>query len=341
MKKNVTAILLVFALLAGFASCRKLEDSEGFVIESKAYIVDSEGVTRDVQSIINDDGKTEYFYYDADGNKVPVKKKEVVVETNKVSVASSGESGTLSPEAQSFFDAYNDPEKFEELLDTDVTQPELVISDEVIPENTFKEIKVELGSDGKPIHTNIEKNYNDIVNSHKFTMDFVVKETMDGEEMTLPIVAIRDGENLYFETQMPVEGKGSMKFNFIITNGKCYIVIPAMRAYAEVPKEYVQEIIPSEIVTDDVEMEYVKSGEVVFEGKKYICDVYKSGNDTVKYYFADNELKRIETISGDNTSILEIKELSTKADSSKFKIPSNYFDMTKFLGENFQISDLA
>ena len=90
MKKNVTAILLVFALLAGFASCRKLEDSEGFVIESKAYIVDSEGVTRDVQSIINDDGKTEYFYYDADGNKVPVKKKEVVVETNKVSVASSG-----------------------------------------------------------------------------------------------------------------------------------------------------------------------------------------------------------------------------------------------------------
>ena len=79
MKKNVTAILLVFALLAGFASCRKLEDSEGFVIESKAYIVDSEGVTRDVQSIINDDGKTEYFYYDADGNKVPVKKKEVVV----------------------------------------------------------------------------------------------------------------------------------------------------------------------------------------------------------------------------------------------------------------------
>ena len=58
MKKNVTAILLVFALLAGFASCRKLEDSEGFVIESKAYIVDSEGVTRDVQSIINDDGKT-------------------------------------------------------------------------------------------------------------------------------------------------------------------------------------------------------------------------------------------------------------------------------------------
>ena len=216
-----------------------------------------------------------------------------------------------------------------------------MISDEVIPENTFKEIKVELGSDGKPIHTNIEKNYNDIVNSNKFTMDFVVKETMDGEEMTLPIVAIRDGENLYFETQMPVEGKGSMKFNFIITNGKCYIVIPAMRAYAEVPKEYVQEIIPSEIVTDDVEMEYVKSGEVVFEGKKYICDVYKSGNDTVKYYFADNELKRIETISGDNTSILEIKELSTKADSSKFKIPSNYFDMTKFLGENFQISDLA
>lgn len=341
MKKNITAILLVFALLAGFASCRKLEDSEGFVIESKAYIVDSEGVTRDVQSIINDEGETEYFYYDASGNKVPVKKKEVVVETNKVSVSSANDGGTLSPEAQSFFDAYNDPEKFEELIETDVTQPELSISDEVIPDSEFKEIKVELGSDGKPVHTSIEKNYNDIIKGNKFTMDFVVQQSMDGEVVTLPVVAIRDGDNLYFETQMPVEGKGSMRFNFIITNGKCYIIIPAMRAYAEVPKEYVEEIIPSEIVTDGVEMEYVKSGEVSFGGKKYICDVYKSGDDTVKYYFADNELKRIETISGDNTSILEVNELSTNADSSKFKIPSNYFDMTKFLDENFQISDLA
>ena len=47
MKKNIVAIILVFSLLLSFAACRKL-DSESIIVQTKVYIVDEEGVTRDV-----------------------------------------------------------------------------------------------------------------------------------------------------------------------------------------------------------------------------------------------------------------------------------------------------
>ena len=336
MKRNIIAILLVFALLVSFAACRKLETE--YTIETRPYVVDSNGVTQDVQSIVNSDGETEYFYYDNSGNKITVDSKDVEVETKKVAVTAPT---TLSPEAQSLFDVFNDPEKFEELMEEDATEPKLEMSDGIISDDQFNKIDTDIGSDGKPVRDKAREQYMKIVEGETFTMDMVMKTNTNGEEMALPIVAVRDGDNLFLETAMPVDGsKGAMRLQFLILNGKAYTVIPQMRAYMEVPKETIDQMGLGDIVAEETKdnSEYVESGEVKINGKTYICDVYKSEDSTIKYYFLNGELKRIETISGENTAIMEINNLSDKADKSKLVLPKGYLDLATI--KEFNLSEI-
>lgn len=336
MKRNIIAILLVFALLVSFAACRKLETE--YTIETRPYVVDSNGVTQDVQSIVNSDGVTEYFYYDNSGNKITVDSKDVEVETKKVAVTAPT---TLSPEAQSLFDVFNDPEKFEELMEEDATEPKLEMSDGIISDDQFNKIDTDIGSDGKPVRDKAREQYMKIVEGETFTMDMVMKTNTNGEEMSLPIVAVRDGDNLFLETAMPVDGsKGAMRLQFLILNGKAYTVIPQMRAYMEVPKETIDQMGLGDIVAEEAKdnSEYVESGEVKINGKTYICDVYKSEDSTIKYYFLNGELKRIETISGENTAIMEINSLSDKADKSKLVLPKGYLDLATI--KEFNLSEI-
>ena len=336
MKRNIIAILLVFALLVSFAACRKLETE--YTIETRPYVVDSNGVTQDVQSIVNSDGVTEYFYYDNSGNKITVDSKDVEVETKKVAVTAPT---TLSPEAQSLFDVFNDPEKFEELMEEDATEPKLEMSDGIISDDQFNKIDTDIGSDGKPVRDKAREQYMKIVEGETFTMDMVMKTNTNGQEMSLPIVAVRDGNNLFLETAMPVDGsKGAMRLQFLILNGKAYTVIPQMRAYMEVPKETIDQMGLGDIVAEEAKdnSEYVESGEVKINGKTYICDVYKSEDSTIKYYFLNGELKRIETISGENTAIMEINSLSDKADKSKLVLPKGYLDLATI--KEFNLSEI-
>ena len=336
MKRNIIAILLVFALLVSFAACRKLETE--YTIETRPYVVDSNGVTQDVQSIVNSDGETEYFYYDNSGNKITVDSKDVEVETKKVAVTAPT---TLSPEAQSLFDVFNDPEKFEELMEEDATEPKLEMSDGIISDDQFNKIDTDIGSDGKPVRDKAREQYMKIVEGETFTMDMVMKTNTNGQEMSLPIVAVRDGNNLFLETAMPVDGsKGPMRLQFLILDGKAYTVIPQMRAYMEVPKETIDQMGLGDIVAEEAKdnSEYVESGEVKINGKTYICDVYKSEDSTIKYYFLNGELKRIETISGENTAIMEINSLSDKADKSKLVLPKGYLDLATI--KEFNLSEI-
>ncbi len=346
MKKNIIAIFLAFAMLMSFAACRKLDESGAFVIESKVYVVDDNGVEYDVYSEVNSEGKEEFFYYDSLGNKVPVKKKDVKVETTRVAATTQSlpfNYDELSPEEQSFVDSFNDPNAFDELIDSSVVQPKLDF-EELLPEESFEEVKVEIGSDGKPVHEDIEQTYEELVKSNRFTMDFNIKGNMNGSDEVVPIVAMRDGDQLYFKVVMPVEEKGSMEFNCIIKDKQCYLIVPSMRAYFKVPAETIGEFIPSDFITEsETDIKYLYSAEVAYEGESYMCDIYEDPQgSTIKYYYKDGELKRMENIVDENNStIIEINEISGNVDSSKFKVPSNYIDMTKIMGNNFDFNSLT
>ncbi len=336
MKRNIIAIGMVFAMLVSFASCKKLPQDNDFVIESQAYIIDDAGVTHNVKSEYDENGEQVFYYEDYAGNKIVVKDKDVVVESTKVRKTTSVYEGVeLTPEEQSFLDTYNDPDAFDNLVDESLTQPELEIS-EVIPEENFEEIKVEVDSKGNPKHDDIEKRYTDIVASEKFTMDFVIQSKNNDIETIIPIYAVRDGDKMYLEMAMPVNGEGSMKIALLIRNETCYTIIPGMRAYMTAPIDSIGEIFDIGMIESDSEATYISSNEVEYNGKKYICDVYESEGSTVKYYYTDNEIKRMEaTDPNGGVSIIEFNEISGKADASKLRVPSGYIDMTKFIGQDF------
>lgn len=339
MKRNIIAICLVFALLMSFAACKRLPQDNEFVYESQVYVVDDEGVTHNVQSENDENGKQIYYYEDHNGNKVIVNNKDVVVESTKVRKTTAVYEGVeLTPEEQSFLNSYNDPDAFENLVDESLTEPELEIPD-AIPEEEFKEIEVEVDKNGNPKHDDIEKRYTDIIESGKFTMDMVLKTNSNGEEMTIPMKVIRDGEKMYLETAMPVNGEGSMRMAFLLRDNSCYFIVPGMRAYMKMPVDDLGELFNTNITEgfeSDVNADYISSSEVDYNGKKYICDVYESEGSTIKYYYNDKEIKRMEaTDPNGGMTIMEFNEVSDKADASKFKVPSGYFDMTKLMGQDF------
>ncbi len=339
MKKNIIAIVLVFAMLFAFGACKRLpQDTEGFVIESKVYVVDDDGINRTVYNEVDADGKTVYYYFDTMGNKIIVDKKDVVVETTKVAVTTTEPPVSLTPEEQSFFDMYNDPNAFENLIDSSITEPEMDISDEPIPEDSFEKIEVELDSEGKPVHGDIEQTYEELLKSKKFTLDVVFKGYLNGTETIVPMKVCRNGDKLYMETALPVEEQGALKCNIIIRDEQCYFVIPGMRAYMTAPAEEVGEMFNSDMITEvDDNAAYVSSAEVEFDGEKYLCDVYEADGATSKYYYQNGDIKRVEITEGESVSIIQFNEISSKVDNSVFKVPTNYMDITKFLN----IQDLS
>lgn len=345
MKKNIVAIILIFSMLMSFAACRKLEDSGMFVVESKVYVVDENGDEKAVQVAVDSQGVTEYYFYDTSGNRVVVKEKDVIVETTRVPVTTNEYYANLSPEEQSFFDTFNNPDAFEELIDSTVEAPKFEISDELLPEENFDEIEVETDSDGNPIHDDIDQTYEDLAESKKFTMDLNVKSIADGVETSLPIYATFDNDKLYFETAMPVNEGGAMKLNVILKDKNCYLVVPSMRAYMVIPAESLGEFVPTDILDtmeEESTLKYVSSAEVEYNGQTYICDVFEDENATVKRYYKDGELKRVETIQDENNmSIWEVNSISGNVDSSKFNVPKNYMDMTKMFTNGLSMEGLA
>lgn len=333
MKKSILAIVLVFSTLLCMASCHKL-DSENIIVESRAYIVDDEGVTRNVYNV-NDN----FYYYDANGNRKEASSDSVVIETNTY-VATTVK---LSPEQESFI-AQFDGDSLEDMMEADQTQVNLD-NDLLIPDDAFSDAKVDVDENGNPIHGDSELSYEEILEGKTFTMDVKMKTVVGGTETVAPLMFVRDGENLYFETALPLkDGVGTTRLNFLLLNGDCYIIIPSMRAYMKIPKESVGQTIPVEAFEafDGDTGKYTQSYTVDIDGKEYLCDVYENEEETItKRYYLDGQLKRIETVHGEDMSIMEFNQVSSTVDKSKFAEPKNYFDMTSLMGENFNMSSIG
>lgn len=329
MKRNILAIILVFSLLLSFAACRKL-DSESLTVQTNAYVVDDEGVTREVFNEGSD-----YFYYDADGNKVAANSKDIVVESNTYKAT---QSQTLTPEAESLLAQLENAESFEDMLEVDETQPTLE-NDELISEDAFDKIEVEVDADGNPVHEDIGLTYEEILSGDEFTLDVNMKVVSKGVETIVPYKIMKRGNDIFFETAMPrQDGKGSTRLNFLILGGDAYIVIPSMRAYMMIPKETVGEtLIPEEAFDsfDDVEGTYLQSYTVEMGNQTYICDVYENGEATTKLYYLGDQLKRMETVNGEDMTIMEFNSVSTSIDNSKFAAPKNYMDLSTVMGSDF------
>lgn len=325
--KNTVAIILVFALLLSFAACRKI-DTGSIITESKVYVVDDEGVTRDIYG----EG-SEYYYYDDEGNIKYVDSKDVVVATNKYTMV---ETHSLTPEAQSFIDSFGDVDSIEDMMQADVTVPDLD-NGELTPEDSFNDIEIEVDNEGKPVHDDATLSYEELISGNTFTIESNIQVFTNDQKNVMPMTIMRNGDNLYFETALPLTGtEGSTRVNMLFLDDTCYIIIPSMRAYLSIPKETAGEMIPSDAFDiEGIEGTYVSSSEVELDGQTYICDVYENEGSTTKYFYLNGQLRRVEAVNGADSSIIEFKNLSTDVDKSKFAVPRNYIDMSTVLGSDY------
>lgn len=293
MKRSIISILMVFVLLASFAACKKLPDD---------------------------------VYYEAPTNE----NGEVLT--------------TLSPELEDFLSSFDtsDPaqieQQFEQILDQEEVKVELEFGDAPIDDSKAEKVEVELDDDGKPDRSDMKKNYEDIMASDEFTVDMVIRQNMDGQEVNVPMYMTRSGENLFAKMSAPYEGRGTITFNMLKTDsGKLYCIVPSMRAYILLTEEEIGDIPLGEYIEEGVSnvedsSEYIDTKSVTVNGKTYECDTYKDGDITTKNYFDKDGLKRIETIDAEgNVTIVEFNKIESKADTSKFKAPVGYVDLTTIL----------
>lgn len=327
MIRKITAILLVFAVLTGFAACKRLEGNE-LEVKENVFAVDEEGVTRDVETRVNEEGKTEYYYKDSNGNEVVVDKNDVTVETTYVPVPT-----TLSDKEIDKIIESGDIGKLEDVVTEEIEEPEFEMSDGVISEETFEEVEVELDSEGKPVHGTATKTMEEIVKSGTFTIDFTVKSKIDGVENIMPVKIIKDGNKMFMETSAPLTETGKVRINMLMNDDGYFLILPVMNAYYKVPTEEMGGTVNMDDlfagfdfsdVEGDLEMKdnYESSYTVDINGKTYNCDVFNAEDGSkIKYYYLNNELKRVENTSDAGETIVEFKEISGRVDKSKFKTP--------------------
>lgn len=317
MKKSILAIVMVFALLASFTACQKLETTDGSVpvVTMRPYMTDEEGNTVYAQVEKDEEGNVKFYVTNPDGSVNYVDEKDVVVET------------VDDETVEELLDMMQNPEQ---IIEPDAPAADLEIADGAIPEDNFDEIEVELDENGNPKHEG-ELSYKDIVAGGKFTIQATVQATSDGKTMNVPFTITKSGEKAYIEASVPIQEGGSVKAGLLTTENESYLVVPAMKSYIVVDDASMGDLFPLEDIQQEINDSetYSHSGKVDIGGKTYTCDVYEADGATVKYYYDEaGNIARIENFAGDDVVITEFKSISADVDDSKLTLPSYYFDLS-------------
>lgn len=177
-----------------------------------------------------------------------------------------------------------------------------------------------------------------------FTMTATCSSNMQGTSANMPMTVVKSGKKSYMSMKAPVGNGVSMTMSFIADGDKFYMVFPEGRMYLAVDASEagdVNEAMNSISAIDFEGMEYVKTSEVKADGKKYICEEYKSNDSTIKCYFSGDDLVKMEILSSQGVLVCDDIKFSSKVDESVFKIPSGYTDISTLYGSNGQFTGFS
>lgn len=177
-----------------------------------------------------------------------------------------------------------------------------------------------------------------------FTMTATCSSNMQGTSANMPMTVVKSGKKSYMSMKAPVGNGVSMTMSFISDGDKFYMVFPEGRMYLAVDAGEagdVNEAMNSISAIDFEGMEYVKTSEVKADGKKYICEEYKSNDSTIKCYFSGDNLVKMEILSSQGVLVCNDIKFSSKVDESVFKIPSGYTDISTLYGSNGQFTGFS
>jgi len=183
-----------------------------------------------------------------------------------------------------------------------------------------------------------------------FTMKATINMAIEGgQHMNLPVTLIRKGEassltltaNVNEFSSLTGSGSdadnkaalealnpllnGKLTFIALDDGKKQYVIFPQFRVYME-GDEMLKglDMSPNALAGGDGKKTYVRSTKPVLNGKTYTCEEYKNGDTTVKYYFLGNALKRIETTNAGETVIVDVSSITNKASASALRLSPLY-----------------
>ena len=168
-----------------------------------------------------------------------------------------------------------------------------------------------------------------------YTMTATCSSNMQGASVNVPLTMVKSGKKAYMSMKAPVGNGVSMTMSFISDGDKFYMVFPEGRMYLAVDAGEagdVNEAMNSLSAIDFEGMEYVRTSEVKADGKKYICEEYKSNDSTIKCYFYGDELVKMEILSSEGVLVCDDIKFSSKVDESLFKVPAGYTDISAAYG---------
>lgn len=163
-----------------------------------------------------------------------------------------------------------------------------------------------------------------IVKTGKYTIStFMVS---DGD--TVPAVIMVNGNNMSIDMKFADEDL-DVNCRALFLDGNIYLIFPILRVYGTI-----NNMSAPSIIGKDTE-EYVKSEYYELNGEKYVREIYKSSDGSVKkYYFLDGVWKATETIAADGTtSTQNINDFKAGVVESNFSL-KGYFkvaDLSKYI----------
>ena len=344
MIKKTLAILAAFSIAFAFTACNedtKLEKAEDTTADAatittvkptKLYADIGDGSLVEVITKIDENGEVYVEYTDVNGNNATKVNPE-----NIIPLPEDLPQGDKEALDNLYKDYLENPDAFFE----ETTGDGLKLYDGLVPENKFVKTEVKLNDKGRPDRGDAEQ-YTKIFENNTFTFKVNVRSTVDGNTVDTPMSWIKSGNDMLIEVVAPFDESGNaIKGSILYKGGKCYMIMPSMKVYYELPKEMADEMFNTDMINEALEGSevaddnvYKASYNVTLNGKTYSCDVFESkdGKTTNKnYYDAKGNIVRTEMISGEDVNIWEIVELSDKADASNFVIPSGLINMTAFI----------
>ena len=209
---------------------------------------------------------------------------------------------------------------------TEATEPETMPKGHEIKDNGAKKNIIKTR-----FYTYFQKNSK----RDSYTMTATCSSNMQGASVNVPLTMVKSGKKAYTSMKAPLGNGVAMTMSFISDGQKFYMVFPEARMYLALDASEagdVNEAMGSLSAIDFEGMEYVKTSEVKADGKKYICEEYKSNDSTIKCYFYGDELVKMEILSSESVFVCDDIKFSSKVDESLFKVPAGYTDISASYG---------
>lgn len=186
-------------------------------------------------------------------------------------------------------------------------------------ETTSETVTAAPNTEKKPAQEYMADKYIKLFNSGIFVMTFTTDDPDLKEDITM---AMRNG-SIYMDTSM--EGI-SCKVLFDSQKNSGYIIIPQMRVYCALPEDLASDLSTTKFkMTDIAEATGASVTNVEIDGKDCVCEEFTYEDGSIKsYYFYNGSLVRMTDISDGETTVYNIKTLSSDVDKSYFELPKGY-----------------